>query len=149
MSASLLVPGVTRTRLDEVRARAWLGAAHAAARETGGRVLDGAEAPTAGRNWWRLRFCDREGYPLRLMLNDVADLVGCADDGDPANLVPAFRQVPGRAHFMAANFGVAQAHDLEKPLRESESGSLEPAELRDLAYHRPPRVGDVLFNWFD
>jgi hypothetical protein len=39
--------------------------------------------------------------------------------------------------------------ELERPLTDDLISQLTHAERRDIAYHRPPRVGDVIFNWFD
>jgi hypothetical protein len=45
--------------------------------------------------------------------------------------------------------GVATTDELERPVRSSDLDDLTPSEVRDIDYHRPERVGDVIFNWFD
>jgi hypothetical protein len=38
---------------------------------------------------------------------------------------------------------------MERPLTDEQAAGLTAAERKDIAYHRPPRVGDMLFNWFE
>jgi hypothetical protein len=38
---------------------------------------------------------------------------------------------------------------LEEPLTEAKMVNLLPSERRDVAYHAPTRIGDVIFNRFD
>ncbi|MER7270955.1 hypothetical protein [Micromonospora sp. WMMD712] len=44
---------------------------------------------------------------------------------------------------------VATAAEPIQPLDDSDLRFLAEAERRDAAYHRPDRLGDLLFNWFD
>jgi hypothetical protein len=38
---------------------------------------------------------------------------------------------------------------LEEPLTDAKMANLLPSERRDIAYHAPTRIGDVIFNRFD
>jgi hypothetical protein len=38
---------------------------------------------------------------------------------------------------------------MEASLTDDQVAALGPAEREDIAYHRPTRVADVIFNWFD
>jgi hypothetical protein len=70
-------------------------------------------------------------------------------DRDPHDLAPAFREVPFPDVFTLAGFRVADPAELEQPLTDSHVAGLSAAERTDIAYHRPARVGDVIFNWYD
>lgn len=50
---------------------------------------------------------------------------------------------------LLAGFRIADPTELEQPLTDNHIAGLPEAERKDIAYHRPPRVGDVVFNWFD
>jgi hypothetical protein len=54
-----------------------------------------------------------------------------------------------RQVFARVGLRVASSADLRQPLRDEHLRWLAEEERRDVAYHRPERVGDVLFNWFD
>ncbi|GIJ13294.1 hypothetical protein ACFFMR_05165 [Micromonospora andamanensis] len=51
--------------------------------------------------------------------------------------------------FNAAVFLVATRAELNQPLHERHLHLLTEEERRDVAYHQPSRLGDLLFNWFD
>lgn len=144
----MLVAGVTTAHVDPAMARTWLATAHQVVRETGGRVLGPVEPPSVGRNHYRVRV-DIDGRRLRLLLNAAAGLVAVAEDVDPHALATVFRTVPRPDLFTAAGLHVAAPADLEQPLDQGQLTHLNADEQRDIAYHRPARVGDAVFNWFD
>jgi hypothetical protein len=144
----MLVAGATTARIDPAMARVWLAAVHQAARETGGYVLGSVEPPTVGRNHYRIR-ADTNGQRLRLLLNAATALVAAADNTDPRALAPAFRAVPRPDLFTAVGLQVAAPADLEQPLTDAHLTHLNASERQDIAYHRPERVGDAVYNWFD
>lgn len=57
--------------------------------------------------------------------------------------------MPSPDVFTGADFRVADPAELEQLLTDDHVAGLTDAERKDVAYHRPPRVGDVIFNWFD
>ena len=65
----------------------------------------------------------------------------------PANAT--YVEVPGPERFSAAGFRTLSPAELDAPLRERHLDGLEETEAMQIRYHRPGRVGDVLFNWFD
>lgn len=83
------------------------------------------------------------------MLNLSVGLVAAADDRDPQGLVAAFGDVPRPDVFVLFGFDVTRPSDLEAPWTDDHIAGLTEAERKDVAYHRPPRVGDIIFNWFD
>lgn len=48
-----------------------------------------------------------------------------------------------------AGLHVAAPAGLEEPLTDAHLTQLDASERQDIAYHRPERVGDALYNWFD
>jgi hypothetical protein len=118
-------------------------------REHGGRVTGRMVEPGAGRNHYLVRVQLVDGVPIRLLLNATVGVVAAADDRDPHDLAAAFREVPCPDVFTLASFRVADPAELEQPLFDNHVADLTDAERKDVAYHRPPRAGDVVFNWFD
>jgi hypothetical protein len=143
-----LIPGVATGTCDSAAAARWAAVVHQAVREARGRVVGPIAPPSAGRNYYRARIQLGDGERLQLRLNAVIGLVAAVDDTDALDLVPAFREVPRPDVFVLAGFQVATASQMGEPLTNQVAG-LTKAELKDIAYHRPPRVGDVIFNWFD
>lgn len=144
-------PGVSRPLLNEPIRRAWLGAAHRALRATRppGLVLGEDREPGAGWNYYSVLINDG-GHRRRLLLNAAARLVACAhDDGSPAVGPLRFCEVPIPEVFAAEGFQVASVELMTSDLRPEYVAALSSDEQADVAYHRPHRVGDVLFNWFD
>jgi hypothetical protein len=122
----------------------WLAAVHESMRVGGGAVVARAEAPAVGRNFYRVGVRLRDGTPVALLLNAAVKLVGAR-----RSLDESFVDVPGGDVFARAGFHVAGPADLDEPLRETRLRLLAADERRDAAYHRPDRLGDLLFNRFD
>ncbi|MCW6005241.1 hypothetical protein K1W54_11700 [Micromonospora sp. CPCC 205371] len=140
---------MTTPRTDAAVYAMWISAVHQAARETGATVAAGVEHPTVGRNHYRIRMTTADGTRLRLLLNAAALLVAAADDTDPDAVTTAFWTVPGSDLFTDAGLHVAEPAELERPLTDRDATALTPGECKDITYHRPARIGDALFNWFD
>lgn len=117
----LLRPGVTKPHVDHAACASWLAAVHDSMRSVGGAVVAAAEEPTVGRNYYRVGVA-RAGVAGVVLFNAAALLVAAAEAADPQEITMAFIAVPGSEVY---------------------------SERRDVAYHRPPRLGDLLFNWFD
>jgi hypothetical protein len=145
----LLTAGVTRPAVDTGLCAAWVTVVHQVARETGARALGTPERPGPGRNHYRIRVDHADGSRTRLLLNAAAALVAATDAADPDSLVAPFREVPRGDLFGLAGLRVATPAELERPLTHDQAAALAEAELRDIAYHGPLRVGDAIFNWFD
>ncbi|WP_214407823.1 hypothetical protein [Pseudonocardia lacus] len=141
--------GVTVPRPDPAARAAWLAAVHEYTRIDGGTVTTAAEEPTVGRNYHRVGVQLRNGMPLAFLLNPAAGLVAAAQPAGPHDILPVFAAVPHREVFSRRGFEVAAPADLDQPLTEAHLRSLTEDELQDVAYHRPERLGDLLFNWFD
>ena len=132
MIDDLLAPGVTRPRIDRALRTVWLTAAHDVARGAV-RAVGPVEDPAAGRNYYRAG---------DLLLNAAAGLVAARRDG-------TFVDVPGGDVFGRAGFRIATPAALDAPLQAAHVARLDDAERRDVAYHRPRTVGELLFNDFD
>lgn len=129
-----------------MEAKRWLGAVHEWARTVRGSVTTAAEPPTVGRNYWRIGVRLSNGPSMVLLLNDDAGLVA-ASRPDPGAVVLTFVDIPHAEVFTRAGYRVAEPRDLDRPLTDADART--PADRREIAYHRPERPGDLLFNWFD
>lgn len=84
------------------------------------------------------------------MLNAAANLVACAHDDESPTVGPlAFCKVPHLEIFVAEGFQVVSVDLMTSGLRTDDVAALGADEQAEITYHRPDRVGDVLFNWFD
>ena len=145
----LLQPGVTRPHVDHAARASWLTAVHDAIRTVGGVVTVAAEEPTVGRNHYRVSVTTRDGGAKLILLNAAALLVAAAEGTDPQEITPVFADVPGSEFFAGRGFHVAGPAELNAPLSGHHLRALAADERRDVAYHDPPRLGDLLFNCFD
>jgi hypothetical protein len=146
---NVMWPGVTQPHLDSGARRSWLAAVHDSMRATGGAVTTAVEAPIAGRNYYQVGVELRAGAPLNMLFNAAADLVAAAKPQDFHSVAAVFVDVPGGDHFRQAGLQVADAVELDQQLNEGHLLNLTENERWDVAYHRPSRLGDLLFNWFD
>jgi hypothetical protein len=127
----------------------WLAATHEAVRNRRGRVLGDAVPPTVGRNYYAVTVELPDQEPSVVLLNAACRLVGAAAAAPGPSGLRVFRDVPASDAFTVRRFDVALAVDLERPWTDPEVAHLDVDERRDIAYHQPPRVGDIAFNWFD
>jgi len=145
----LLVPGVAVGAVDADAYSAWIAVVHQVAHELDAAVIGQAEHPGPGRNHYRVRIRSASGTRTRLLLNAVGRLVAASDDPDPGELTVAFCEVPRGDLFHLAGMRVAGPEELERLLTDGQTIGLTDTERGDVVYHRPARVGDVIFNWFD
>ncbi|SCF15331.1 hypothetical protein GA0070558_13463 [Micromonospora haikouensis] len=118
-------------------------------RASGGTVTTPVEEPAAGRNCYRVGVRLRDGVAVGLLFNAAALLVAAAEPQDRHSVTLTFVNVPAGNLFSEAGLRVATAAELIQPLGDSDLRFLTEDERRDAAYHRPDRLGDLLFNWFD
>jgi hypothetical protein len=149
MASSWLVAGVTASVIDPQLSSVWAAVVHQMAREVGGQVVGGVEPPGPGRNHYRLALELPEVGPVWILLNAAVRLVGCQLRTQPSALGLPFRDVPRRDLFELVDFRVGSQDEFERPLDENQLVDLTPSELADVKYHRPARLGDVIYNWFD
>ncbi|MEV0729551.1 hypothetical protein [Polymorphospora sp. NPDC050346] len=145
----LLKAGVTEPHLDEVARTTWLTAVYGSTRAVGGVVATSVEEPMVGRNYYRVRVRLHDGEPLTILFNAAALLVAGARQREPHTLDALFVDVPGAEIYRRAGLWVAAGVELDQPLNDRHLRLLTDQERRDVAYHRPGRLGDLLFNWFD
>ncbi|MDG4832514.1 hypothetical protein O7627_24860 [Solwaraspora sp. WMMD1047] len=118
------------------------------------RALDGVvtasvEEPTVGRNHYRVGVRLRDDKPLSILFNAAVFLVAGAEQQDPHMIHSVFVDVPGWEIYRRAGLRVATTAELNQPLHERHLQLLTEEERRDVSYHQPSRLGDLLFNWFD
>lgn len=148
-TVDLLRAGVTTPRPDPAACATWLASVYESIRRTGGAVTTSVEEPTVGRNYYRVAVRLSDGKSLYVLLNSAAALVGAAQQRDPHLINLSFADVPGREIYRRAGLRVATAAELEQPIEDQSLRLLTDEERRDVIYHRPDRLGDLLFNWFD
>ncbi|MHA4950712.1 hypothetical protein ACX27O_25630 [Micromonospora sp. SD19] len=122
---------------------------HESIRGAGGAVTTSVEEPTVGQNYYRISARLGGGKPLWILLNSAAALVAAAQQRDRHLINLVFAEVPGGEIYRRAGLRVATAAELEQPIEDRHLRVLTDDERRDVAYHCPGRLGDLLFNWFD
>jgi hypothetical protein len=145
----LLRAGVTTPRPDRAACTIWLASVHESIREAGGAVTTSVETPTVGRNYYRVTVRLSDDKPLYILLNPAAALVAATQQQDPCLPTLLFADVPGAEIYRRAGLRVATAAELEQPIEDRHLRMLTDEERQDVSYHRPGRLGDLLFNWFD
>ncbi len=133
---------------DDELARRWTTAVHQVAQAARLRVTGSRTEPSVARSFYAIALADEAGVRT-LILNPAGRTVACVagDHPFPANAI--YIDVPARGVFVEAGFEVPQPRDLIEPLSDDYLGELSDDEAAQVRYHRPARVGDVLFNWFD
>lgn len=145
----LLQAGVTKPHPDRAASATWLAMVYDSTRALGGVVTTSVEEPTVGRNHYRVGVRLRDGKPLSILFNAAAFLVAGAEQQDPHMINAVFVDVPGGTIYRRAGLRVATTAELNQPLNDRHLHLLTEEERRDVAYHQPSRLGDLLFNWFD
>lgn len=129
-------------------ARTWLTVVHEVARVSGGRVIGEVAEPGVGRSFYSVPMALGE-ETVTLLMNPAGRLVACVRGDRPFPANASYLDVPGCGSFEAAGFIPARASAMEAPLRGLDLAGLNEHEAQQVRYHRPDRVGDVVFNWFD
>jgi hypothetical protein len=145
----LLQLGVTEPHSDRAASATWLASVYDSTRTLGGMVTTSVEEPTVGRNHYRVGMRLRDGKPLSILFNAAAFLVAGAEQQDPPSINAVFVDVPGGDIYRRAGLRVATKAELNQPLNDRHLHLLTEEERREVAYHQPGRLGDLLFNWFD
>jgi hypothetical protein len=126
-----------------------LAQASTSTRALGGAVTTSVEVPTVGRNYYRIGVRLRDGEPLSILFNAAALLVAGAEQQEPHMINLRFVDVPSEEAYRRAGLRVATGAELDQPFSDQHLRLLTDEELRDVTYHRPSRLGDLLFNRFD
>ncbi|MFV2104828.1 hypothetical protein [Micromonospora sp. LOL_024] len=145
----LLQAGVTRPHLDPVAGATWMAMVYDSARALHGVVTTSVDEPTVGRNHYRVGVRLRDAKPLSILFNAAVLLVAAAEQQDPHMINAVLVDVPDGDIYHRAGLRVATRAELNQPLHERHLHLLTEEERRDVAYHQPSRLGDLLFNWFD
>ncbi|ROO52820.1 hypothetical protein EDC02_7764 [Micromonospora sp. Llam0] len=143
----VLQAGVTKPGPDRLANAAWLALVHDATRKLGGVVITSVEEPTVGRNYYRVGVRLRDGVSLSILFNAAANLAAGARRHDPDRTDEVFVDVPAADVYRYAGLRVATGAELDQPLNDRRLFLLTDEERRDVAYHQPERLGDLLFNW--
>lgn len=148
MDAPLLHPGVVFPDLDDGLARSWLSAVHWLARQNGGQVQGGVDKPDVDQNYYSVVVALPQAT-VTLLLNTGARLVACVTGERPFPTEATFIEVPSPEVFTPLGLSAARVDDMEQTLTEKHLTALPRGEAKEVRYYDPPRVGEVIFNWFD
>lgn len=152
MALDRIPPALVAGGTDAAVARSWLAAAHAWLRErpTLGTGLGVLRPPGPGWNYYAVTVTGAAGECRQLVVNAAGRLAAAAhDDEQPVPGPLGFVDLPSPGPFVAAGFTVLTADELRTALTADHLAMLSTQELADVAYHRPTRAGDLVFNWFD
>lgn len=118
-----------------------------AARRLSGRVLSKDEGLGSSRNYYAATIELPDGAAA-ILINAFVPIVAFAKANEPSL---EFLDLPELAEEFAARgeFKVLDRSALERPVTAEDTLLLAPAELEQLRYWRPRRVGDVIFNGWD
>jgi hypothetical protein len=153
----LLTPGVTWGGRDDRMRATWLAALHQVARETSATVVGTVQSPEVGRGYYRIQVVLADGRITQFLLQATARLVAVVDITAAAEEIDRgigpymlpFLDVPRPDLFDLVGLNVAERDEMERPLTDDQTIALDDYERRNIAFHQPDRVGDVIFNWFD
>jgi hypothetical protein len=147
-----LRPGVVLGReVDDCVRRVWLEGVHRLLRKHRGRTMGDVIGPGPGWNYYSVPVQVENCPRTLILLNAPAALVAAAEDSThPRSGPPQFLAVPDPDDiFEEVGLAVAPVEYLTEPVRDEYLSALTEFERREIAYHRPSTIGDVLFNWFD
>lgn len=163
MPAPLVLPrGVTGFlgRRGEERGtvdlKAFKQACFATARSVRAKVAEvrgaGSDGMARSCHHARLRLDQGPTPAILVLCNAHAPLVAFADPAHHVAASPVFvdaRNLAERLGQVAVDFRMLSVADLEQPVRPNAIAELNDAELQQVRYWRPSRIGDVVFNHWD
>lgn len=141
--------------------KAFKQACFAAARSVRAKVIEvrGAGSDGTARSYHQaLLRLDQGGTPqgrapaILVLCNAHAPLIALADPAHHVAASPVFIDVPALAERLgqvAADLRMLVVADLEQPVTPESIAELNDAEVQQLRYWRPARIGDVVFNHWD
>lgn len=118
------------------------------ARLSGAHVAGTAEPPGVDRSFYSVPVVGGEGTTT-LMLNTGALLVACVRGDRPFPATAEYTTVGHPEVFIRIGLLIADPVAMERPWSETDLELLTDDEVTQVRYHRPRRIGDIVFNWFD
>ena len=137
--------------LPETDLRAFRGHCHEAARRVGGWVVS-VEPPDAGRSHnFAIATLATPAGDVAVLLNVRHPVIGFADPPAEGEARLRFRDFPELAEAFRG-FGMYEvlgAAELGQAPTREQLRELSEVEREQIAYWKPRRVGDIIFNWWD
>jgi hypothetical protein len=92
----------------------------------------------------------RDGL-VAVVLNAHFPVIGFAEPLREGGMRLRFVDVPELAEVFRGFgvYSVVEASDFERSVHDEDSSRLTPAELKQIRYWKPSRVGDLVFNFWD
>lgn len=143
-----LGPGVIFPAAAPDLARLWMTTVHEMARLLGSAVVGELERPCVDRSFYRVSLMHNDETNT-LMLNPAARVVACVEGERPFPANAKYSPVRHPECFTRVGLAVAAPSAMERSWNEADLTDLTDEEAEQVRYHRPQRIGDLIFNWFD
>jgi hypothetical protein len=121
---------------------------HRVARDRGLRVVGSYSESWVDRSFYSVVVAGSDGRKT-LLLNPATRVVASVRGEHPHPAGVVYVDVDGPANFVEAGFKVPSPAELDAALYDGDLAELDAEEAEQVRYHRPGRVGELIFNWFD
>ncbi|NKE04659.1 hypothetical protein [Mesobacillus selenatarsenatis] len=111
----------------------------------GGKILEVWE-PRECTNFFDIKVNLRD-KSFHILLNEHYPLLAFASDVKIGQI--NFIDKPSLGELFSGFYNVLKAEDLDNKLFEDQNNNLNRAELEQIKYWKPQRIGDVIFNFWD
>jgi hypothetical protein len=152
---SLTLPrGVTGVKADtysQTDVRAFRGHCYEAARRVRGKVISFTEPYPSVTDNYAVAVLDTAAGAVAVLLNAHHPIVALADPAGVEKSYFEFRDVPALADYFRGLgvYTVPSAAELNERPTAAHLRDLSPAELKQVKYWEPRRVGEIVFNFWD
>ncbi|CEG27209.1 hypothetical protein [Bacillus sp. B-jedd] len=110
-----------------------------------GKILEVWE-PREGTNFFNIEVNIQDRL-FHILLNEHYPLLAFASDVTFAQI--NFIDEPLLSELFSSSYNVLKAEDLNNPLFVDQINNLNKAEVAQIKYWKPQRIGDVIFNFWD
>lgn len=118
---------------------------HEAARAAGGHVTE-AEGDPVLRSHWEVQIVRSAAEHVSVLVNRSHPIAAFAR---PGSFPPSFVDCPDIDLTMGDVLTVLSAADAERAPASGDLAALSEAEMHEVRYWKPEKLGWVIFNWWD
>lgn len=111
----------------------------------GGKILEVWE-PREDTNFFNIEVNIQDRL-FHILLNEHYPLLAFASDVNFGQI--NFIDEPFLSELFSSSYNVLKADDLNNPLFGDQINNLNKAEVAQIKYWKPQRIGDVIFNFWD
>ena len=128
----------------------FLSHCHSVARMAGGRFVEIIKGDASSFAMAVLEISDS---PVAILLHRHFSVIGLAvppekGDTSPLKFIDCDR-IADSLKLIGSDYELLSRAELERAIHEDDLRHLSPAEMKELRYWRPARVGDIVFNFWD